>query len=485
MSSILNEIVVNANTTEQRLAHLQNNKLEHLFIEQSTIPLPVGTICLGVVQDIVAGMNAAFIHIGEERMGFIHRDDLPSFRTLDVSIEQKKQMSISKFLRKGEKIIVQVKKEPVGDKGAKLTGFIEWPGTHLVYLPYSSYVAVSKKIDSKQAEKWRETASKWLDHQEGVLLRTSCAKMTEEALQKEFDQLKTTVKSRIDHISFSKAPEILYRPNRIIKEIESLLQRLSEGVVWVDDFEMKKSLEVLLPNQNTWKFQLYQGSEGIFSHFKVESEIEKLTSRHVWLANGASLTIDETEALSTIDVNTGKFIGKTEQQLTVLKTNRLAAIEAARQIRLRDLAGIIVIDFIDMWNEEQKESVRQLFLQEASKDERTMKVSSFHELGLLILTRKRTGLSLSKRLTINCPVCNGTGRVNSPEALVISLQREMIEHKGKAEVIHIQATKDIIDCFTKQHATLKKHLEVSLRIDLHFHQIEHSHPTYRISRIES
>ncbi|GAA0334078.1 Rne/Rng family ribonuclease [Bacillus carboniphilus] len=479
----MNEIIVNMTTSQQRFALLKNGKLEHFYMEQPNNYLPVGTICVGVVKDVVVGMNAAFIEIGEEKLGFLHKEDLPSYQLSGFPLEQKKSMSISKFLHKGEKVIVQVKKEPIGDKGARLTGLVEWPGTHLIYLPYSQYVAVSKKLDSSLAEKWRETAKQWLDGKEGVLIRTSSAEQPEETVYQELLQLKELSQKHVNQLPFTKAPKVLFEPNRMFKELEAFLQRLEGGIIWVDQMDAYKYFQSNLPPSVEWQVRLYQGTEGIFNHYRLEVEIEKLLSKHVWLSNGASLTIDETEALCSIDVNTGKFIGKSHQQQTVLKTNQLAAVEAARQIRLRDLAGIIVIDFIDLKSEELRESVRRTFIQETKKDHRTIQVGSFHELGLLILTRKRTGDSLRKRLMVPCSVCSGLGQVHSPEALAFTLQRELLE-KRDAEVIHIEATSDVMDCFQKGRNPLQTHLEESLKFKLEFRRIEHPHPSYKITRID-
>ncbi|WP_243297468.1 ribonuclease E/G [Bacillus litorisediminis] len=481
----MNEIVINAKTAEQRFAFLQNKQLEHIHIEQPIPHHAAGSICIGIVEDIIAGMNAAFVDIGEEKLGFIHRDDLPSFRLSDFPLEQKKQMPITKFLTRGEKIIVQVKKEPVGQKGARLTGLIEWPGIDLVYLPYSSYVAVSKKIDQDLAGKWRETAAAWLSQNEGIILRTSCAKKPEGKVRQEFEEIKKTVTYYIKQAPYSKPPLVLFQPKPFLKELEGFVHRFNEGTIWVDSAELIKDLCAMFGDISGWQIKLYQGAEGIFSYFHIEQQIEKLLSQHVWLANGASLTIDETEALTSIDVNTGKYIGKREHKQTVFKTNELAAIEAAKQIRLRDLAGLIVIDFIEMSGDDQKEKIRQIFLRETKKDHKTIQVGSFHELGVLLLTRKRTGHSLKKKLTSQCPVCSGSGRVISAEALAFSLQREILERKGKADHIVIQATTDIIDCFTIQPYSLKEHLEKTLHLELSFEPIEHSHPFYRITRIDS
>ncbi|MET3697396.1 ribonuclease G [Bacillus oleivorans] len=481
----MNELIINAKTAEQRFAFLQNKQLEHIHIELPSPHLTAGSICIGQVQDIIAGMNAAFIDIGEEKLGFIHRDDLPSYRQSNLPLEQKKQMPISKFLKRGEKIIIQVKKEPVGEKGARLTGLIEWPGTYLVYLPYSHYVAVSKRMDPTLAEKWRETAATWLSGNEGLIIRTGSSEQTEEMVKQEFEEIKKTVSSHINQLPYSNPPRVLFQPNLFLKELEGFLHQYNEGTIWVDHAEMIQEIRAILDETSGWEIKLYQGVEGIFSYFDLEQQIAKLLSQHVWLKNGASLTIDETEALTAIDVNTGKYLGKREHEQTVFKTNELAAIEAARQIRLRDLAGLIVIDFIEMEREEQKEKIRQLFLKETKKDHKTIQVGSFHELGVLILTRKRIGHSLIKKQTMACPVCAGAGRVFSSEALAFSLQREILERKTKAAFIRIQATSDIIAHFMKQPFTLKEHLEESLHLELSFEQIEHPHPFYRITRIDT
>ncbi|WP_019154672.1 Rne/Rng family ribonuclease [Robertmurraya massiliosenegalensis] len=471
----MNVLVVNGIGKEKRYALIKKQKVEKLVIEQPQQQSIVGSIYLGIVEKVLPGMNAAFINIGLEKNGFLHRDKLPAFF---VSQEDK---GISSYLHQGEKILVQVEKDATGDKGPRVTGMIELGGDMTVYTPQGEFVAVSKKIDETVREEWRQLGNEFKRRDEGILFRTVCVERTKEEVLAELEQLRVKYATMIQTVKSMKKPGLVISRNFFLEEVKGVISKLDSGRVVVDTLEMKKELEAVCHHV---ELVYQQEKEDVFSLYRLEYEIENALKKVVWLENGAYLVFDETEALTVIDVNTGQFSGKHHLQDTVMKTNLLAATEIARQIRLRGLAGMILVDFIDMKEQKIREQVRRKLEVALQEDERRTRVVGFTPLGILQMTRMKTRVSLSETLMSTCQVCAGYGKVLSAETLSFRLERELLALRGKDfEAVLIEATADVKDIFTGENGSQQKLIEEICGMELYFSIEEGAKPSYRIKQM--
>ncbi|WP_102274415.1 Rne/Rng family ribonuclease [Cytobacillus massiliigabonensis] len=471
-------LIINQIHREKRYAVLNDHKVEKLIIDQPKQHSSVGNIYLGIVEKVLPGMNAAFVSIGEEKSGYLHRDKLASFIQSDDEMSVKAARSISSYVHQGEKFLVQVEKDAAGTKGPRLTGIIELPGTHLIYMPHGRYVAVSKKFKNDQIrEEWRRFGQQMKDAAEGIVFRTSCENQTQEELLEELINLRLAYKELLTNAGqLKKAGRVLER-NSFAEEIIEEVKRLETGEVIVDDLEMKR----LIQKNSQLPVKHYTGKENIFSAYRIEHEIEKAMKRIVWLENGAYLIFDEAEALTVIDVNTGKFAGKTDLRETILKTNKAAAEEVARQIRLRDIGGMVLIDFIDMKEERDRKSILTIMEAALKKDERRTNLIGFSPLGILQMTRKKTKPAISEAMTVKCASCEGTGRVLSSETIAFRLERELWEHRGTDyEAVYIDVTEEVERIFSGDHGIHKKRIEEQLGMKIIFTVINKDKPFYEI-----
>jgi ribonuclease G len=446
----LEKLIVNAASREKRFAFVRNNTVEEIIFDRPEQRSLVGNIYYGTVTKVLPGMNAAFIDIGEEKNAYLHRDVLPSYvLSTERSIDKEKK-SVSSFVHQGEKLLVQVDKDATGPKGARVTGIIEIMGDNLVYMPQGRYVAVSKKIGDEK-EQLRSLGSRLKKEDEGLIFRTSSTSATLEEIENELSILRNQYKELLEKAASFKKPGMIYQKDTFTELVIESVTKMSSGEVFIDDLSLKQHIQSKHPNL---KITYYNGKENIFTLHRIEHEIDKALKRIVWLDNGAYLIFDETEALTIIDVNTGKFSGKNDYQDTVVKTNTLAAIETARQLKLRDIGGIVLIDFIDMKNEKDKRYIQDTIEKEFQKDKTRNKIIGFTSLGILQLTRKKTKVSLSEALQEKCPVCDGTGKILSAETVAFRLERKLLEHRNfDAEAVLVETTQAVKD-------ELAPHLEV-------------------------
>ncbi|MBS8265065.1 ribonuclease E/G [Mesobacillus boroniphilus] len=477
----MNKLIINANSREKRFALVKNGEVEKIYIEQPDQQSLVGNIYFGIVEKVIPGMNAAFVNFGEEMSGFLQKDKLASYVLSED--ENKANRMISSYVHQGEKLLVQVEKDAAGTKGARLTGIIELQGENLVYMPQGKYIAVSKKADSTDTRnKWREFASHVKMPEEGLIFRTESLKQTEEAIMRELEQQRVQYAQMTKSMSAMKKPGLVHSRDYFFEQAVAALLSFENGEVVTDCLEFKKRIQHHITEGKEIKF--YSGKDHIFSFYKIEQEIERLLKRLVWLEKGAYMVIDQAEALTMIDVNTGKFSGKTDLRDTIMKTNLNAAVEAARQIRLRDLAGIILIDFIDMKSNTDRENVLKLIQKELLQDERRTRIVGFTELGILQLTRKKTKQSMAETLTENCWTCGGTGQVLSTETVAYRLERALWEYKNSDyEEIHVAATKAVINHFSGEADIHKLRLEKALGFKIKFSVSDAAKPFYEILKV--
>lgn len=481
------KIIIDARMIEKRIAILENGKLVDLKIERpSSQPMP-GSIYKGRVTKVLPGMQAAFVDIGTEKNGFIHRDDLVSFQRSSYDHGKKQQMNISSFVKEGEELLVQVVKEEFGTKGAKLTGMLSIPGRHLVYLPKSAHVGVSKKIKSSdEREKWREIGQKWVGDEDGMIFRTSSEGQNDKALKIEYDHLARQYEAIIQQVEAAKCPSLIHQENNWYERIGRYIVTKSVEEIIIDDRDGYETLLKWAENASGLKekIKLYTGKENIFAHYAIESEIEKALWPHVWLKNGASLRIDHTEALTVIDVNTDKYIGRTNRQETVLNTNLLAAEEIARQIRLRDISGMIVIDFITMKEKEDQSKVIAALKRWLTNDPMTTVIYGFTAMGVLELTRKKERRPLYDVLSSKCPVCSGTGHVLSAETIAYQLERALWERRFMDEEgIWIECSGQVAGLLKEKYGEELNELENILNYKITMTETEYPYAKFEIRHV--
>lgn len=478
---ILNQVIVNMRTRENRFAYLINGKIEKIYVQQPQYKTTVGNIYLGQVTKVIPGMNAAFVEIGEGKGAYLPREKMISFVRDEGTLEEKKKKSVSSYIKQGERVLVQVIKDAAGPKGAKITGIIEISGDNLVYMPYGRYVAVSKKINSKAAQvNLRSFGDTIKSEKEGLIFRTSAANCSEADLIEELEILRRQY-CDLEKKAMQKRVMLLQETNEFNKQLLYLFKQMKEGEVIVDRLEERKHWQELFPHLI---FSFHQGNEDIFTHYQLDTEIEKALKRVVWLSNGAYLIIDQAEAATIIDVNTGKYEGKHQLEQTVFQTNMLAAKEVARQIALRDISGIILIDFIDMRKTEEKQIIDSM-LKELKRDNRQSRVVGFTELGILQLTRKKTMKSLSETVQSKCMTCEGTGVVKSAESMAFQLERELWEYRNKdIALVEIQATEEVTKIFSGEGNVHKKRLEEALGITIKIEAAPFPKPDYFIRMVK-
>lgn len=428
------EIIVNVHPLEKRVAVLEENRLVELFVERKDKQNPVGNIYKGIVKDVLPGMGAAFIDIGLERTAFLHYSDIV-LDFLDVYDQEKPRKrfnpadssQISNLLKPGQEIIVQVHKGPIGSKGARLTGQISIPGKYLVLFPNKSKIAISRKIYS-QAERGRIRGilSAIKDPNYGIIVRTEAEGCEEEEFKNEYNALAKTWRLIEKQLKYGKPPICVSEENALENYlIRDLFGEHVDRLV-VDDKSFARSiisqLEDISPDliENV---EVYKEDSPIFDAWGIEKKIETVFHSRIYLPSGGNIRIEQTEALVAIDINTGSFTGKSNYDETVRKTNVEAAAEVARQIRLRDLSGVIVVDFIDMISDAHKAEVLETLKRGLKRDRAKNKVYSFTELGLVEVTRKRMRSTLLANFSEPCPCCNGSGRIISKDAITMRIYR--------------------------------------------------------------
>jgi ribonuclease G len=476
-------IVMNLLSSMKRIAVLENNKPVEFYFTHPQLEDVSGNIYAGRITRVLPGMQAVFVDIGLERNGFLHRDQLLSFHVNSLPLDEKRKKSVSEFAREGELVIVQVEKNSVGNKGPKLTNIIELSGQYMVYVPNGQYIAVSKKMVSEENRAlWKTNMRRLLTGYEGAIIRTAAENVDMATITLELEKLRQEYEELVKKCKTTNKPTLLKsvanQSDKIVREVG--IDRIDQIIV--DDFQTYQALLYKFKKEN---ITYYRNREGIFSHYHIEAELERLQKKIVWLSNGAYLIIEHTEAMTIIDVNTGKFTGKTNLKDTVLKTNEQAAVEIARQIRLRDIGGIILVDFIDMKTDGEKNKVLQALKSELERDRTRTIVYGFTRLGVLEMTRKRVRENVLDQQTETCQVC-GNGHVQAKEALAYKLERELLELKGRDDDgVWIEATRNIIDLFTKKPLSISDQVENVLQMELVFTEREAPKPSYQIRHIGS
>ena len=479
------KILVNSDNRATRVAILENNKLVELYIERPLEQRIVGNLYKGSVANVLPGMQAAFVDIGLEKNAFLYVDDV---YTDDDDKPHPPRTNIDKLLKVGEEIIVQVIKEPFGSKGARATGQVTIPGRYLVLVPGADYVGISRRIDSQvEKERLRRIAGKLRPPEMGLIVRTVAEGAKERALAQDLQFLMQLWHLVLARFQQKTAPALLYQDLALTCRIARDLFVEDFNSFLVDnEHEYEKVCEILdcfspqpQPKLKR-KVKHYREDEPIFERYGVEKELERALQRQVWLKSGGYLVFDEAEALTVVDVNTGRYIGKRNLAQTILKTNLEAAEEIARQIRLRDIGGIIIIDFIDMAVEQHRRKVLAK-LNESIKHDRTKTyVLGLTSLGLVEMTRKKVRQDLAEVLQQHCPYCGGSGRVFTALAASTRIERDLKKtlQKTPREAVLVEMHHEVASIIIgtgggnlkKLESELGKHIFIRGSEDMH---IEH------------
>ena len=427
------EILVSVDIDETRAAVLEDGELVEISVERPVHQRVVSNIYKGRVENVLPGMQAAFVDIGLERNSFLYVDDaLPGKGEFDDDIPEPagKSLTIKDVVRSGQEIIVQVAKEPIGTKGARVTRHITLPGRFLVLMPNVDYIGVSRRIaDEKERDRLKQLAAKVKPAGVGLIVRTIAEGAHEDELAQDVAFLVRLWERIASKAQTAPAPSLLHRDLGLVHRIVRDWFDDSVGLLTIDHKdEFVRAAEILELHAPTLKdrLKLYtRTDQSLFDFFSLEMEIEKALKKRVWLKSGGYIVIDQTEALTAIDVNTGKFVGTTNLADTVFKTNLEAAKEIARQLRLRDIGGIIIIDFIDMDIHEHRQKVIKALEEELRRDRTRANVLGLTQLGLVEMTRKKSRQNLDEAMMRPCTYCDGRGKVLSEETMVRRVRAEV------------------------------------------------------------
>ncbi len=455
----MKKILVNKEIWQTRIAILQEGKLQDVYFASENKKELERCFFKGKVLKVLPGIQTAFVDIGESKSGFLHITEIDRALALEKSLDffsgdeskfqedlekhVKKSIAIEKILSEGENILVQVLKEPVYEKGAKLTTCFTLPGKFVVLMPNIPQIGVSKKIENREERnRLREIIIKNLPQKMGAIIRTTAEGRPAKDIKKDLAILISTWKTIQRRFKKAKPGEKIYEDIPIT--IRTVREHLDDNVdtVWIDnkkDYDaIYKFVKYFTPEQ-TRKLQLYKGEENLFERYNVNKQIEEALHKKVSLKSGGSLIIETTEAMTVIDVNTGKYTGKGNLEDTILKTNIEAAEEIVRQLRLRNIGGLIVIDFIDMSSNINKQKLSK-FLEKTlkEKDKYQSVILKISEFGLVQMTRKRSGKTLLQQLTSTCSCCKGTGFTKSDATITYEIFR-----KFKEEYLRHQINKPI------------------------------------------
>jgi len=432
------DIIINSTTSETRIALLEDDQLVELFVERPENERMVGSLCKGVVRKVLVGMSAAFVDIGWSQDAFLHFSDLGGGNDLiklssdgieqaEDDMEGQRRRWEGTDLRVGQEILVQVIKESIGKKGPRVSTQIALPGRFLVLVPNENFVGVSRKISNfKEKKRLRQIGGRLRPKGFGMIVRTLAETKSEADLTADFERVNQAWKKIEKAVQALKGVGLVHRDMTMAS---SMIRDLFTPDVYslvVDGKKLHRELEAYLadvaPNLLD-KLQLYSDRLPIFDKFGIEAEIEKCLSRKIWLGGGGYLYFDPTEALVSIDVNSGKFVGKRDHEDNSMRVNMKAAREIARQLRLRDVGGIIVIDFIDMADEKNRWKVFDEMRRAMRMDRSKWDIAPISPFGLLEMTRQRVRPSLMYSFREPCPTCDGSGLVPSIETVVTALER--------------------------------------------------------------
>jgi ribonuclease G len=485
------EVLINVTPREIRVAMVENGVLQEILIERSNKRGLVGNIYKGRVSRVLPGMCAAFVDIGLERTAFLHASDMiGNNNNNNNDCNNGHPLNISDILREGQTLLVQVIKDPLGSKGARLTTQISIPSRYLVLIPDLTTVGISQRIDGGERQRLIDIVRHHLAQLSvtdltdnttqaaagGFIIRTAADGINESSLQADMKLLCRLWESTQEHAKQAHPASLVYEDLSLVFKTLRDLVGMNVEKIRVDSretyHEMRNFSRRFIPELENL-LEHYSGERPIFDLYAIEDEINRALERRVELKSGGYLVLDQTEAMTTVDVNTGKFVGHRNLEETIFKTNLEATQVIARQLRLRNLGGIIIIDFIDMEDLEHRRQVIRSLEKYLERDHAKIHISGISELGLVQMTRKRTRESLEHVLCETCPMCGGRGSVKSPETICYEVFREITREARQYDVqkFVVFAAAKIVDFIIEEESTSLAELERFIQRPIKF-QIE-------------
>lgn len=417
---LMKEIIIDVGTTQTTVALLEDRELAELYVEKNEHQSIVGNIYKGRVENVLPGMQAAFVNIGIDKNVFLYiKDAIPNAYFGEEEegeyTDKYKNANINDFLKVGQEIVVQVVKEPISTKGARVTTHITLPGRFIVLMPTVEYIGISRRLeDEEERERLKALAEKYKPQDMGIIIRTAAEGCSEEDIKEDISFLTKLWESIKENQISGPVPRIIHQDiNIVYRTVRDMFTNEVDKFVINNEDEYKKVIQVveLISKDLVKRVEYFDKAYEIFEYYDIKSKISKVLTRKVWLKSGGYIVIDQTEALTVIDVNTGKFVGSIDLKDTVLKTNVEAAREIAKQLRLRDIGGIIIIDFIDMHEKQHEDVVLDSLKNSLKKDRTKSNVLGITHLGLVEMTRKKVRERIDNAFLTDCPCCNGEGKV--------------------------------------------------------------------------
>lgn len=458
------QIIVNSSPNLVRVALLENGVLAELHIERSSDEAVAGNIYKGKVLRVLPGMQAAFVDIGLEKAAFLHASDVVTSDAGEIDDESNEEIQyddgkpvrdhlpIEKKLKKGDELIVQMAKEPMGTKGARITSHVSLPGRYLVFMPTGYQIGVSKRIDGdRERRRLRDIISAAKPKDSGIIVRTACQGVAKQDIIDDVRGLERTWQDVRAKAAEQKAPALLHSDlDVVLRSVRDMLSADVDEIVLDSRADHRRTLAFVsdFVSDATDRVRLYDDLEPIFDRYGVEDQVSRATDAKVWLKSGGYLVIDQGEALTMIDVNTGRFVGKRSQEETVFKTNLEASVEIVNQLRMRNIGGIIILDLIDMEDAGNRRSVMETLEKALAGDKARTSILRISELGLVEMTRKRTRENLERLLSTPCPYCDGRGRIKSVQTMGQEILRKVQRLAAKSpraeQRITVRANRDVI-----------------------------------------
>lgn len=491
------EILMNSTERETRLTLVEDGQVVELHIERKGERGIVGNIYKGRVIKVLPGMQAAFVDIGLPRAAFLyvgdihhHAHDLHLMVNDDDDDEQEEEEDeirdrmhepippfapIEDLIQEGEDVLVQISKEPLGSKGARITSHISIPGRHLVFMPTVDHVGVSRRIENEiERQRLKEIISEIKPPSCGIIVRTVSEHENADKLKADLTFLQGTWERILQRESRVPSSSLIYEDldlclrgvrDLFTENVTRLVVDTKENYERILDF-----MDMFMPSLRPC-VELYEGDEPIFDHFGIEIELNKALGRKVWLKSGGYINIDFTEALVAIDVNTGRYVGKRNLQETILKTNLEAAKEIAYQLRLRNIGGIIIVDFIDMDRPADREKVSNALLDALKRDKQKTNILKISELGLVQMTRKRTRESLTRTLCEQCPYCDGKGFIKSQTTMCYEILRAISRHisDDASPCIRVNAHPEVVKLLFEEESEQLEQIQSRSHTKIHLH----------------
>ena len=469
------QILISAAPHETRVAILEDELLVELMLDRPDTLRILGNIYLGRVEGVLPGIQAAFVNIGAEKAGFLHVSDIAD-EDPEASEEEKgirRYPPIQTLTKKGEEILVQVTKEPIGTKGPRVTAQISLPGRNLVYMPHSEHIGVSRKIEDRdERTRLRRVVRSILRPNEGgVIVRTIGKGSKSKSLEQELRRLTKTWKKIEEGVGGQEAPALIHQEAHLtVGIIRDLFSEKIDGLI-IDSREIYNDVREYLGTVEPdliRRVSLYDKTVPLFDEYGIEEEISRSFERKVELELGGYVVIESTEGLISIDVNTGRYTGKKDPEKTILRTNLDAAREVARQLRLRDIGGIIVVDFIDMEDKANRDRVMHELRTHLVRDRARTKTFPISELGLVEMTRQRVRPSIYHTVTRPCPYCNGAGRIVSPATVTRRVERAVrrIAADREEHRLVIRLHPEVALHVLEEEPNLLRRLESDLGVDI-------------------